>query len=121
MIYDCFVLGEKRNAIFYQGGAGGLKQLTVGTAATSSDKSTVLVIPGQHDASGVKWYYCTGATASALETVTYGTAITAAKWTELAAASAEITPASGSTVIRVIEVDKDSKPIAVGDAVLHVG
>ena len=32
VIYDCFVLGEKRSAIFYQGGAGGLKQLTVGTA-----------------------------------------------------------------------------------------
>ena len=29
VIYDCFVLGEKRSAIFYQGGAGGLKQLTV--------------------------------------------------------------------------------------------
>ena len=55
VIYDCFVLGEKRSAIFYQGGAGGLKQLTVGTAATSAGKSTVLVIPGQHDASGVKW------------------------------------------------------------------
>ena len=47
VIYDCFVLGEKRSAIFYQGGAGGLKQLTVGTAATSAGKSTVLVIPGQ--------------------------------------------------------------------------
>lgn len=121
VIYDCFVLGEKRSAIFYQGGAGGLKQLTVGTAATSAGKSTVLVIPGQHDASGVKWYYCTGANAAALENVTYGTAITTAKWTEMAAASAEITPASGSTVIRVIEVDKDSKPIAMGDAVLNVG
>ena len=55
------------------------------------------------------------------ENVTYGTAITTAKWTEMAAASAEITPASGSTVIRVIEADKDSKPIAMGDAVLNVG
>ena len=39
----------------------------------------------------------------------------------MAAASAEISPASGDTVIRVIEVDKDSKPIAMGDAVLNVG
>ena len=115
------MLGEKRSAIFYQGGAGGMKQLTVGTAATSAGKSTVLVIPGQHDASGVKWYYDTAATASALETAAYGTAITPANWTELSAASAEISPSSGDTVIRVIEVDKDSKPIAMGDAVLNVG
>ena len=69
----------------------------------------------------MKWYYCTGANAAALENVTYGTAITTAKWTEMAAASAEISPSSGDTVIRVIEVDKDSKPIAMGDAVLNVG
>ena len=69
----------------------------------------------------MKWYYDTAATASALETAAYGTAITPANWTELSAASAEISPSSGDTVIRVIEVDNDSKPIAMGDAVLNVG
>ena len=106
---------------FRAGWSRGASFTTASCWAKSAAKSTVLVIPGQHDASGVKWYYCTGANAAALENVTYGTAITTAKWTEMAAASAEITPASGSTVIRVIEADKDSKPIAMGDAVLNVG
>ena len=33
----------------------------------------------------------------------------------------EITPASGDTVARVVEVDGANKPIAMGDAVLNIG
>ena len=121
VIYDCFILSEKACAVFYQGGANQLKALTVGTAATGTGKSTVVLIPGEHDAAGVKWYYVTAATASALTAVVYGTAITPASWTELTANGLEITPASGHTAIRVVEVDSANKPIGAGTAALNIG
>jgi len=121
VIYDCFILSEKACAVFYQGGANQLKALTVGTAATGTGKSTVVLIPGEHDAAGVKWYYVTAATASALTAAVYGTAITPASWTELTANGLEITPTSGHTAIRVVEVDSANKPIGAGTAALNIG
>ena len=53
--------------------------------------------------------------------MTYGTAITTSAWTELTVNGGEITPASGDTVARVVEVDAANKPIAVGDTVLNIG
>jgi hypothetical protein len=121
VIYDCFVLDEKVCAVYYQGGVGELKTLTVGTAATAQGKSTVMVLPSVHDAQGSKWYYDTATTAAGLTAVTSGTAITAANWTELTAAALEITPTSGDKYIRVVEVDASDYPIAVGNAKLNIG
>lgn len=47
-IYDCFVLDEKVGGIYYQGG-GKLKKLTVQSVGTATGKSTISLIPGQHD------------------------------------------------------------------------
>ena len=63
----------------------------------------------------------TADTAKDLTTVTYGTAITPANWTEMTANGLEIAPTATHTVVRVVEVDSDSKPIAAGDAVLNIG
>lgn len=95
-----------------------LKNLVVGTAATATGKTTVNVLSTME---GAKRYYVLADDASKLTAVTHGTAITTSAWTELTAAATEITPASGKTVIRVVEVDSDSKPIAVGDAILNIG
>lgn len=119
-VYDCFVLSEKACAIFYQGG-GAMRTMTVGTAATATGKSTVMVIPGVHDTNGVKWYYMTALKASGLTAVTYGTAITLASWTELTANGLEITPTASHTAIRVVEVDASNNPISLGDSVLNIG
>lgn len=119
VIYDCFVLNEKAKAVYYHGSQEVLKILNVSTAATDTGKTTILIEPGSLE--GTKRYYQTAADAAALTAVTYGTAITAASWTELTSNGLEITPTSGHTVVRVIEVDASNKPIASGDAVINIG
>lgn len=117
-IYDCFVLGEKSDAIYYHGGQSLMKKLNVLTGASAAGKTTVTVAAVKE---GAKRYYMTATAAAGLTAVTFGTAITVADWTELTADSVEITPTSGHTVIRVVEVDGSSKPIAVGDSELNIG
>ena len=119
VIYDCFVLNEKADAVYYHGGQSVLKSLTVMTAATAKGKSTVLVLP--EVVAGNKRYYKTEDEASALTEVTYGSAITPGEWTELTSNGMQITPTSSHKVIRVVEVDSSNNPLAVGDAVLNIG
>ena len=119
VIYDCFVLDEKAKAIYYHGSQPVLKMLNVTTVGTEDGKCAVLVQPAALE--GVKRCVQTKVSASKLTTVTYGTAITPSAWTELPVNGGEITPVDGDTVIRVVEVDAANKPIAYGDAVLHIG
>lgn len=118
LIYDCFVLNEKADAIYYHGSQAVLKDIIAGTAATATGKSTIIV---SSEKEGDKRYYVTAANAADLTAVTYGSAITTSAWTELTGSSMEITPTSGHTAVRVVEVDSGGKPIAVGDAVLNIG
>ena len=121
-IYDCFVLNEKADAIYYHGSQGVLKQLLVTTAATAASKSTLLVVPGAPESSANKFYYQTAADAASLDTVAYGSAITTANWTALTASGTEVTPTSGDTVVAIVEVnDSDKKPVGYGTAVLNIG
>lgn len=119
-IYDCFVLDEKVGGIYYQGG-GKLKKLTVQSVGTATGKSTISLIPGQHDSNGKKWYYNTAATKGALLGATQGTAITKASWTELTAATLEISVTSGHKFIEIVEVDGADKPLAHTITKLNAG
>ena len=119
-IYDCFVLDEKVGGIYYQGG-GKLKKLTVQSVGTAAGKSTISLIPGQHDSNGLKWYYNTAATKGALLGATQGTAITKSSWTELTAASLEICVTSGHKFIEIVEVDSADKPLAHTITKLNAG
>lgn len=119
-IYDCFVLDEKVGGIYYQGG-GKLKKLTVQSVGTAAGKSTISLIPGQHDSNGKKWYYNTAATKGALLGATQGTAITKASWTELTAATLEISVTSGHKFIEIVEVDGTDKPLAHAISKLNAG
>jgi N4-gp56 family major capsid protein len=117
-IYDCFVLNEKVNAIYYHGGQTVLKNLSVVTSPTDAGKTTV-VVNGVKE--GAKWYYMTAATRSALTAVTAGTAINTSGWTELTANGLEITPTSSHKYLRLVDVDSSNKPLSVGDAILNIG
>lgn len=119
-IYDCFVLDEKVGGIYYQGG-GKLKKLTVQSVGTATGKSTISLIPGQHDSNGKKWHYNTAATKGALLGATQGTAITKASWTELTAATLEISVTSGHKFIEIVEVDSADKPLAHTITKLNAG
>ena len=119
LIYDCFVLNEKADAIYYHGNQAVLKDLNIVTAATATGKSTILINPDQMD--GVKRYYDTAADVESLTAVAQGTAITTSAWTQLTASGQEITPTGTDKFIRVVEVDAEDKPVAVGTAVLNIG
>lgn len=118
LIYDCFVLNEKADAIYYHGSQPVLKDLIVSTAATAADKSTIIV---SSEKEGDKRYYMTAADAAGLTAVAYGEAVDTSGWTAMSGSSVEITPENGHGAVRVVEVDSEGKPIAVGDAVLHIG
>lgn len=96
------------------------------TAATAVGKTTI-IINGVLGASGNKWYYDTAADVASLEAITFGSAITTSDWTEMKDAGnhpinyVEITPTAGHKVARVIEVDSNTKPIAVADIILNIG
>jgi len=119
-IYDCFVLNEKRRALYYHGGQSVFKALDVMTAATDTGKTTIL-INGVKEASANKWYYMTATSAAGLTAITYGSAITTGNWTELTANATEITPTASHTVARVVEVDSSDYPIAFCDTLLNIG
>lgn len=126
VLFDCFVLGEKANGIYYHGNQQIVRTLNFMTAASASGKCKV-IINDEKSASGNKWYYLTATTKAALPTVTYGTAIdmtSSGSWygaVELTAASTEITPSSSHKYIAVVEVDSASKPKKYETAKLNVG
>ena len=121
-IYDCFVLNEKADAIYYHGSQEVLKVLNVTTAATDTGKSTLLVDPDSPEGTN-KRYYQTKASVDELSEVVYGTAITTGEWTQLTSNGEEITPTGGAsdTVVAIVEVDSADKPLAYGRAVLNIG
>lgn len=119
-MFDCFVLNNKAKALYYLGSQPVLKTLNVTTAASmTTGKSKIIVEPGALD--GSARYYVTAAAASGLTAVTYGTAITTSAWTQLTSNGLEITPTSGHKYVRVVEVDSNNKPIAMGDSILNIG
>ena len=120
LIYDCFTLDEKLDAIYYHGGQPVLKNLIVGTGASAVGKTTLTVTSELNDAAN-KLYYVTGVDPSKLTAVTYGTAVSVDSWTKLESNSLQFAPTGGHTVIRVVEVDASNKPVAVGDAKLNIG
>lgn len=120
LIYDCFTMDEKMDAIYYHGGQTDMKVLVIGTGAAAGKKTT-LVVTNELENTTNKLYYMTATDNSGLTAVTAGTAITTSAWTALASNSLTFTPASGHTAIRVVEVDSANKPVAVGDAKINIG
>ena len=116
LIYDCFTLDNKSDAIYFHGGQVVVKHLLVVTAAMKGGRSK-LTVPAQLE--GAKRYYVTAATAAELPEITPGTAITPGEWTELTGAETVITPATGHAFVRVVEVDEENKPMATGTARVH--
>lgn len=120
LLYDCFVLDEKRDAIYYHGGQEGLKNLVVGTGASAAKKTTLVVI-SEKEQSTNELYYMTATDVSGLTEVKYGEEVSTGSWTKLDGNGLQFAPATGHTIVRVVEVDASANPIAVGDAKLNIG
>ena len=116
MIYDCFVLNEKRNAIFCQGSQAILGMLDARTFASDVGKTSIMVngeLPSGHS-----YKYKLG---TAPETVAYDDVLTTG-WTALTTNPLEVTPGSTDTVVTVAEANtSDNKAKAVGSAIVNLG
>ena len=125
VLYDCFVLDEKADGIYFHGGQPVLKDLPFMTAASAPGKSSI-VMNMEKEKDTNKWYYITAEDHASLPEVTYGTAIdpTSGAWTgavEITGMETEITPPEGHTRIKVVEVLRSMKPIAVSERKLNIG
>ena len=109
VIYDCFVLREKADAIWYHGAQAVLRNLDVTAADLGDGTCKVLVNPEAE--SGCSWYYKVG---EAAEAVTYEQAVSG--WDKLAYSGAVVSADGG--VITVVEADGEGKARAVGTVVL---
>lgn len=116
VIYDCFVLNEKADAIYYCGGQSILQPINVYTAPTpGTNKSVVITDPGVAQ-TGHKFVYKTDTTAA---TVAYGDALTTG-WTDLPANHIVTVSTASHVVISVAEVDTTaSKAVAFGSAAIN--
>ena len=119
-IYDCFVLNEKRDAIFYQGSQAILGMLDVRTFASDTGKTSIMVngeLP-----TGYEFSYYTG---TSIPSITYEQVInggTTSGWTKMTTNPVEITPTAGHTVAVVVMADTTAhKTYAVGHALINVG
>ena len=109
VIYDCFVLEEKADAIWYHGDQAVLRQLNVTVAKTGEDEASILLNPGMPE-DGFSWYYKLG---DAAQDVLYDTVVSG--WSKLNASGAAVA-LGGKSVITVAEADGDGKAKAVGVA-----
>jgi hypothetical protein len=116
-IYDCFVLNEKADAIYYHGAQAVLKPLNVMTAAMGEGQTGVLVEPSSPE-SGNKWQYVLAADGAALNEPVYGE--TYSGGTDLAGNGAVVSVGS-ETAIGVVELDAAGKAVAWGSAQVNAG
>ena len=96
VVYDCFVLEEKADAIWYHGSQAILRQLHVTAAQTGDGTAMILVNPGVPE-DGCSWYYKVGAAA---QDTAYDADVSG--WAVLSASGAEVAAESGQ-VVTVVE------------------
>ena len=111
VIYDCFVLEEKADAIYYHGSQPVLRQLNVTAAVLGDGQAAVLVNPGVPE-DGCSWYYKLG---EAAEAVAFDQSVSA--WTVLSGSGANV-EVGENKVITVVEADASGKAKAAGSAKL---
>ncbi len=110
VIYDCFVLREKADAIYYHGAQPVLRNLDVTTADLGDGSRKILVNPEAEN--GCSWYYKLGDSA---EQVEYEAVVSG--WSKLSYSGA-VVAVGDNAVITVAEAGADGKAKAVGAAVM---
>lgn len=106
VVYDCFVLEEKADAIFYHGDQAVLRQLNVSAAKIEDGNVMVLLNPGMPE-EGHAWYYQLSQSAV---NVAYDQNVS--DWTTLSASGETVYVGDGG-VLTVVEA-ADGKAKAVG-------
>ena len=117
-IYDCFVLNEKADAIYYHGSQGVLKTLTVMTAPVAeSSAQTAVIINTEAETGHTFVYKMVNTVSDGAPEVEFGTALDG--WTAVTNGE-KLAVGAGMSHIFVAEVDAENKPVGLGKAVINV-
>ena len=117
VIYDCFVLNEKADALYYHGSQAVLKHLDVLTAPSGeSNVQTVVLINTEAD-TGHTFVYKAYTSVETAPAVAHGDDLSA--WTAVTNGAA-VTPGEGNALIMVAEVDADKKAVGTGVAKVNM-
>ena len=101
-----------------------LKDLPFITSATDFGKTSI-IMNTEKELPTNKWYYITAEDHTSLPNAVYGTPIdistSSSPWygaQELTAMETQITPAAGHTKVKVVEVQRNMKPVAIGECLV---
>lgn len=117
-IYDCFVLDNKADGIYYHGSQGVLKALSVMTAPVATSSSQTSVIITTEAEAGHSFVYKLVDTVDNIPAVEYGTALEG--WTAVTSGQT-IAVTGANTIVMVAEVEAGNKPVGLGRASVNVG
>ena len=127
ILFDCFVLDEHSDGIYYHGGQPVLKDLRFVTSASNKNKTTI-VMNSEKEQSTNKWFYITARNHSMLPTPVYGEPLAMSSasdpWysaVEFTDRELEFTPTASHTRIMVVETLSDKSPIAFAEDKLNIG
>ena len=127
ILYDCFVLDENSDGIYYHGGQPVFKDLRFVTSASSKNKTT-LIMNSEKEQSTNKWFYITARNHSMLPTPVYGQPLAMSSasdpWysaVEFTERELEFTPTASHTRIMVVETLSDKSPIAYAEEKINIG
>ena len=111
VIYDCFVLNNKADAIWYHGSQAVLRNLDV-VAADQGDGKNIKIMVNPEAETGCSWYY---KLSDAKEAVAYDADVSG--WTKLSKNGATVAH-GGKKIVTVVEAGADNKAKAVGSAAI---
>ena len=127
ILYDCFVLDEHSDGIYYHGGQPILKDLRFVTSASNKNKSTI-IMNCEKERSTNRWFYITARNHDSLPVPVYGEALAMSTSTdpwynaiELTNKETEITPTANHTRILVVETLSTLLPIGYAEEKLNIG
>ena len=127
VLYDCFVLDEHSDGIYYHGGQPVLKDLRFVTSASNRNKSTIVMNCNKEKTTN-KWFYITARNHESLPVPVYGEPLAMSTssdpWynaVEITNKETEITPNSSHTRVLVVETLSTLVPIAAGEEKLNIG
>ena len=127
ILYDCFVLDENSDGIYYHGGQPVFKDLRFVTSASAKNKTT-LIMNSEKEQSTNKWFYITARNHSMLPTPVYGEPLAMSSasdpWysaVEFTERELEFTPTASHTRIMVVETLSDKSPIAYAEEKINIG
>ena len=127
ILFDCFVLDEHSDGIYYHGGQPVFKNLRFVTSASNRNKSTIIMNCEKEQATN-RWFYITARNHASLPVPVWGEPLAMSTQSdpwynaiEIMNKETEITPTSNHTKVLVVETLSTLIPIAYSEEKLNIG